>query len=392
MRNITEIKKRKLDEICNPLLSESDVEARMAAERLSKEAASFGLGLDKFLDLAVDLSSGDEAAAYNNGKGLSGFEQVMLKMKLPMRNNFKNQVTLAQASDTFATKPGSRILFPYAIDNVLRWNNNLDQMEKVSDLLSGSRTTSGNELIRIVAEDDANARKTSRVGEGANIPMRKVRYSEKAVTFYKHGSGIEYTYEFERRAALDIITPFAARVARDLEISKMNAATNIMINGDGVNGAATALSQANLDAQAVDGKISYDGLLGALATAIKKYHAIDTIAGNIDAYLQLMKVFGVAAASNAYNVDQLGEKGGPKFLTLSNIFTPVKFVLDSSVPEGKLLMFNRPDTLEEIVEANSRIEEENRNVNSQIIQYVRTENTGYSLIYPDCRYVYTYKA
>lgn len=392
MRNITEIKKRKLDEICNPLLSESDVEARMAAERLSKEAASFGLGLDKFLDLAVDLSSGDEAAAYNNGKGLSGFEQVMLKMNLPMRNNFKNQVTLAQASDTFATKPGSRILFPYAIDNVLRWNNNLDQMEKVSDLLSGSRTTSGNELIRIVGEDDVNARKNFRVGEGSNIPMRKVRYSEKAVTFYKHGSGIEYTYEFERRAALDIITPFAARVARDLEISKMNAATNIMINGDGVNGAATALSQATLDAAAENGKISYDGLLAALATAIKKYHAIDTIAGNIDAYLQLMKVFGVAAASNAYNVDQLGEKGGPKFLTLSNIFTPVKFVLDSSVPEGKLLMFNRPDTLEEIVEANSRIEEENRNVNSQIIQYVRTENTGYSLIYPDCRYVYTYKA
>ena len=391
MRNITEIKKRKLDEICNPLLSESDVEARMAAERLSKEAASFGLGLDKFLDLAVDLSSGDEAAAYNNGKGLSGFEQVMLRMNLPMRNNFKNQVTLAQASDTFATKPGSRILFPYAIDNVLRWNNNLDQMEKVSDLLSGSRTTSGNELIRIVAEDDVNARKTFRVGEGANIPMRKVRYSEKAVTFYKHGSGIEYTYEFERRAALDIITPFAARVARDLEISKMNAATNIMINGDGVNGAATALSQATLDSAATNGKISYDGLLAALATAIKKYHAIDTIAGNIDAYLQLMKLFGLSASS-AYKVDQLAEKGGPKFLTLSNIFTPVKFVLDSSVPEGKLLMFNRPDTLEEIVEANSRIEEDNRNVTSQIIQYVRTENTGYSLIYPDCRYVYTYKA
>ena len=104
-----------------------------------------------------------------------------------------------------------------------------------------------------------------------------------------------------------------------------------------------------------------------------------------------MKLFGLSASS-AYEVDQLAEKGGPKFLTLSNIFTPVKFVLDSSVPEGKLLMFNRPDTLEEIVEANSRIEEENRNVNSQIIQYVRTENTGYSLIYPDCRYVYTYKA
>lgn len=392
IKNITEIKKRKVADICNPLLSESDNEAMLAAEKLQKEAASYGLALNDFLDLAIDLSEGDEKAAYKNGEGLSGFEQVMFKMNLPMKNNYKDQVTLAQASDTFATKPGSRILFPYAIDNVLRWNNNIDQMEKVADILSGSRTTNGNELIRIVAEDDENARKSFRVGEGARIPMRKVRYSDRSVQFYKHGSGIEYTYEFERRAALDIITPFAARVARDLEISKMKAATDIMINGDGVNGAATALSQASIDSGATDGTISYDGLLGALATAVKAHHPIDTIAGNIDAYLQLVKLFGVSAASSAYEVDQMAGKGGPQFMGLRNIFTPVNFVLDSAVPAGKLLMFNRPDTLEELVEANSRIAEEEKNVLSQVISYVRTENTGYSLIYPDCRYVYTYKA
>lgn len=391
MKNITDIKKRKLSEICNPLLSENDTEALNSAERLVKEANSYGLPLDQFCDLAVDLSDGEEKAMYDNGKGLSGFEQVMLKMNLPMRNNFKDQVTLAQASDTFATKPGSRIMFPYAIDNVLRWNNNLDQMEKVSDIVSSSRTVNGQELIRIVAEDDENARKSFRIGEGAAVPVRKVRYSSRAVTFYKHGSGIEYTYEFERRAALDIITPFAARVQRDLEISKMRSATEIMINGDGVNAAAKELDQATLDAGATNGKVSYDGLLAALAQAIKAYHPIDTIAGNIDAYLQLAKLFGTAAVSSAYAVDQQAAKGGPQFMALRNIFSPVQFVLDSAVPDGKLLMFNRPDTLEELVEANSRVAEEDRNVRSQTVSYYRTENTGYSLIYPDCRYVYTYK-
>ena len=391
MKNITEITKRKLADICNPLLSEHDSEALLAAEKLQKEAASYGLGLDKFLDLAVDLSEGEEKAAYKNGEGLSGFEQVMFKMNLPMKNNFKDQVTLAQASDTFATKPGARILFPYAIDNVLRWNNNLEMSERVSDLISGSRTSNGNELVRIVLEDDENARKTFRVGEGGRIPVRKVGYSEKAVTFYKHGSGIEYTYEFNRRAAMDMITPFAARVARELEISKIKSCTDIMINGDGVNNAAVALSQATLDPSATDGKISYDGLLAALAGAIKAHHPIDTIAGDIDAYLQLMKLFGTAAASSAYEVDQLAAKGGPQFMSLRNIFTPVNFVLDSAVPAGKLLMFNRPDTIEELVEANSSIQEEEKNIRNQIITYVRTENTGYSLIYPDCRYVYTYK-
>lgn len=390
MKNIIEIRKRKLDEICNPLLSESDSEAKFAAEKLSKEAAEYGLPLDKFLDLAVDLSEGEEKAAYKNGDGLSGFEQVMFKMNLPMRNNYKDQVVLAQASDTFATKPGSHILFPYAIDNVLRWNNNLEMNERVSDLISGSRTSNGNELVRIVAEDDAEARKTHRVGEGARIPVRKVSYSQKAVTFYKHGSGIEYTYEYNRRASIDLITPFAARVARDLEISKIKACTDIMINGDGVNAAATPLTQSSIDSQAQSGKLSYDGLLGALAIAIKAHHPIDTIAGDIDAYLQFAKLFGTAAVSSAYQVDQQAAKGGPQFMALRNIFTPVNFVLDSAVPSGKLLMFNRPDTIEEIVEANSQIQEEEKSARSQIITYFRTENTGYSIIYPDCRYVYTY--
>lgn len=390
VKSVSEIQKRKLEEIYKPLLSENTNEAIYAGQKLMREAKEYGLDLSQFLDLAVDLSEGEEAQLFDGGKGLSGFEQVMFKMNLPMRNNFKNQVALAQASDTFATKPGSRILFPYAIDNVLRWQENLPSMEKVSDLVAGSRTVSGNELIRIIGKDDVDARKTFRVGEGANIPVRKVSYSDRSVTFYKHGSGIEYTYEFERRAALDIITPFAARIARDLEISKLSAATNIVINGDGVNDPATAVSQATLDKSATDGKLSYDGLIGALVGAIKKGTPIDTIAGNIDAYLQFMKLFGTAATSNAYEVEQMANVGGPKFLGLQNIFTPVRFVLNSAVPNGKLLMFNKADTVEELVEANSRIAEEEKNVTSQIVKYVKTENTGYSLIYPDCRYIYTY--
>lgn len=388
MNNICDIKKIKLGDVISNLTHEDESKARFESVKLAKEAASFGLGLDSYLDLAIDMST--EESANLAEQGMSGFEQVMFKMNLPTKNDYRHQISLAQSSDTFATKPGSRILFPYAIDNVLRWNNNLDNLSKVSDLVSGSRTVQGNELVRVVAEDNAEKRRTFRVGEGANIPTRKIGYSDRSVTFYKHGSGIEYTYEFERRAALDIITPFAARVARDLELSKMKACTDIMILGDGVNAGATPLSQATLDPSATNGKISYDGLLAALATAVKAFHPIDTIAGNVDAYLQLVKMFSTTTQS-AFMVDQNAAKGGPQFISLNNIFVPVKFVLDNAVPDGKLLMFNRPDTIEELVEANSRIAEENKDVTSQVIKYVRTENTGYSLIYPDCRYIYTYK-
>jgi hypothetical protein len=383
------IQKRKLEDIVNGLLSDSATESVMAGERLAKDAKEANMSLDKFLDYAVDLSEGE--ASDLHAKGLSGYEMVNLKMGLPTKNDPRNQVSLAQASETFATKPGSRVLFPYTVDNVLRWNSRMDTMERVEDLIASSRTITGNELVRTVLEDTAEDRKTFRVSEGARIPVRRVKLSNTAVDIFKHASGIEFTYEFERRASLDVITPFAARVERDLQLSKIGSATNIIISGDGVNAAAATLDQATLDPQATDGKISYDGILAACAIAAKNHTPIDTIAGDIDAYMQLVKLFGTPATSSAFAADQMAQKGAPQFLQLSNIFLPIRFVLNSAVPAGKLLMFNRADTLEEIVESGSRIQEEERAVRSQVITYVKSENTGYGLVYGDTRWVYTYK-
>lgn len=384
------VKKIKLEEVVKGLTSDLPSDSIRAGEQLSNEAKAENMALDVYLNYAIDKSEGEAAELATHG--LSGYEMVNLKLGLPLKNDARNQISLASASETFATKPGSRILFPYTVDNVLRWTERMDNMERVEDLITSSRTISGNELIRVVAEDSSDDRKTFKVAEGARIPVRKVKLGEKAVQIFKHGSGLEFTYEFQRRASLDIITPFAARVERDLQLSKVAAATSILINGDGVNAGATALSQATLDPSATDGKISYDGVLAACALAAKAHAPIDTIAGDIDAYVQLVKMFGTPAASSAFAADQMAEKGGPQFLMMRNIFAPIRFVLDSSVPAGKLLMFNRADSLEEIVEAGSRIQEEERAIREQIITYTKTENTGYGLVYADARYVYTYKA
>lgn len=383
------VKKIKLEDVVKGLTAELPSDSIRAGEALSHDAKDANMALDVYLNQAIDMTEGE--AAQLASKGLSGYEMVNLKLGLPLKNDDRNQISLSSASETFATKPGSRILFPYTIDNVLRWSSRLDNMERVEDLINGSRTISGNELVRIVANDTADDRKTFKVAEGARIPVRKVSLGQKAIEIFKHGSGLEFTYEFQRRASLDIITPFAARVERDLQLSKVSAATGILINGDGVNAGATALSQATLDPSATNGKISYDGILAACVTAAKAHAPIDTIAGDMDAYVQLMKLFGTAATSSAFSVDQMAQKGGPQFLTMQNIFTPIRFVLDSAVPAGKLLMFNRADSLEEIVEAGSRIQEEERAIREQIITYTKTENTGYGLVYSDARWLYTYK-
>lgn len=382
---LSQIKKRKLDDIVNPLLSNSQRDSEEAGLSLSREAASFGVNLPDFLNLAVDFSEGEEAQL--KAAGLSGYEMVNYKMGLPNKDDFRNQITLAQASETFATKPGSRVLFPYTIDNVLRWKDRQSSMESVEDLIAGSRTIRGNEVIRLIAEDDADARKTFTVAEGGRIPVRKVKMSSTNVTIYKHGSGMEFTYEFLRRNSVDLVTPFAARIERDLQDSKMGTCTSIMINGDGINPGATAITQEGAGASTT---LTYDSIVALATRALKDKNPIDTIAGDIDAYWQFVKIFG-SFVSGSSEADALAGKGGPSLTLGRNIFLPIKFVLNSHVPAGKILAFNKGETIEELVEANSRISDEEDAIRNQIVTYVRTENTGYSLIYPKTRYLLTYK-
>lgn len=387
MLNLSEIKKRKVEDVVAGILSSNDRDSEEAGLKLAREAADFGLNLRDFLDLAIDMSEGEEARLHNEAK-MSGFEMVSAKLNLPMKNDYRNQITLAQASETFATKPGSRIMFPYTIDGVLRWADRLDNLESVNDMIASSRTIRGNEFIRVVAEDTEDDRKTHTIAEGARIPVHKVRTTSTGVQIWKHGSGMEFTYEFMRRNLMDVVTPFAARVARDLEYSKLGQATAIMMNGDGVNPEATAVTGKGATASS---KLSYEMIMDLAVRAIKDKNPIDTIAGNIDTYCQYVDIFGAAAISSAFEAEQKAQKGAPQLLLARNIFLPIKFVLNNNVPDGKLLAFNKNETLEELVESGSRIEEETASVRNQVVTYVRTENTGYSLIYPKTRYLLSYK-
>src|SRR3546814_18374084 len=97
-------------------------------------------------------------------------------------------------------------------------------------------------ISTVVDDKDAEYQQTGVIAEGARIPIRSSRTTEKCVKFYKLGGGFEFTYEFERRASLDIVTPYAARMQREVEIGEVAIATGLIIHDDGVTGAAPVLT------------------------------------------------------------------------------------------------------------------------------------------------------
>lgn len=395
MTRLTDIAQHRkpVEEVVGGLLASSNHESAENGQKLVRMARDAGLSVRDYLTLAVDVRSGKHAEA-NQAAGLNGYEAALSHLNLPFGNDFEQGVVLQAASDTFATYAGTRAMFPEVLDDMLKQLGRMDQIENTAALISQSRTINGVEMISTVMDDTAGEDGTFTIAEGGKIPVRAVRTSQSSVRMYKHGSGYEFTYEFNRRASLDIITPFAARVARRLEISKVAAATSVLIEGDGVNLGATPADLATYGADFLGGKTlkdNYRALAKFIMSQWKAGYPIDTIACNFDLYVEMMFMFAQTNIGTASDIQNLAAAGAPS-INLPVMNGAINVVLSSTIPDGFFVAFVKSETLEELVEAGSIIAESERSITTQVVTYVRSENTGYKLSFPDTRFYVKAKA
>lgn len=390
--DLISVPRQPVEEVLAGLRSDSQHESKEAAAKLLAKARGVNLGLRDYLTLAIDVRQGENAERYAD---LNGYEAALAHLNLPFHNDFEQGVLLQAASETFQTFPGTRALFPEVIDDMLRWSDRQDQIESTEHLVGQRRTISGNEMVSTIVEDDSDERGTYTVPELANIPVRTIRTSETAVKMYKHGSAYRTSYEFSRRASLDILTPFAARVARQLEISKTTAAVSVLINGDGVNGAATVKALGADYGGDFSGNLTlkdnYRALVKFLMDCARAGKPVDTLVGNFDTYVELLFMFMPTLNGGRSDAEAIATMGGPS-LQLPILGGAVKFAIASAVPPNRLIAYSKAETLEELIEAGSSISENERSVLNQAVTYVRTENTGYKLAFGDTRTILTTNA
>lgn len=385
--DLINIKKRPVEEVLGDLKASSRHDSTQAGLTILSQAKEAGLSLRDYLTLAIDTRAGENKERYANAQ-LNGYEASLDYLNLPFRNEYESGVLLQASSETFQTFPGTRALFPEVIDDMLRWKDRQEMIETTDPLVAQSRTIASTELVSTVVEDDSDERGTYIVPELANIPVRTIRTSETSVRMFKHGSAYRTSYEFNRRASLDLLTPFASRVARQLEISKVSAATSVLINGDGVNAAAPVVTLGSYGADFTNGKTlkdNYRALAKFFMARAKAGNPVDTIVGNFDTYVELMFMFmPTTNVPNGTDI-QAAQALGAASLQLPIMGGSINFAFSSAMPADRLMCFSRGETLEELVEAGASIAENERSITNQSVTYVRTEVTGYKLAFSDTR-------
>lgn len=400
---LSEIQRKPLDAILGKIGSKDPHESERAGLALCSEAKQYGLNLRDFLTLAVDVRAshkeinGQKVNPYQVGEGrfMSGYEAALMELNLPVKQDLKSGIVLEAAGDTFHFKPGTRALFPEVVDDMMRWEDRMDQFETTDGLVAQSRTIRGTELItRAIMKDSEEARQTGIIAEFGNIPVFDLTSTENAVKFYKFGSAMRTSYEFQRRVSLDILTPYAARIERQMQISKVGMATHMLINGDSVHGAATAHQISAYSADLTGGKTLKDNYQALMKFLVKCAHEgtpVDTLVGNLDMYVELFLMFTPVTGTKSV-AEHLQEKGAPSVGLTLPLMKNVNFRLSSGMPNGKLLAYSKADTLEELVEANSDIKESETAIKNQSMTYVRTQNAGYKLIFGDTRRILDVKS
>lgn len=368
------------------LMSSNAAESLQAGMDIANHAKQLGVSAREYLQLSVDTGKGEFA-----NDQLDGYQTALYAAQLPVKDDFAKGIVLQAAAETFQTFPGMRVLFPEVMDDIVQWKYRQQNLESVSGIVSQSRSMSGVELITTVVDDEGkDYRQFGRIAERANIPVRSIRGTEHSVKFFKYGGGYELSYEFSRRASLDILAPYAARMEREVEIGQMGDATALLINGDPVHAAAPVISGKTLATQVGStygkGKIDWEAFLKWLVLRAQAGTPVDTIVGNYDMHFEWLRMFSKPSLGLGTPQIEALRKAGVNLAEANPRFQfNVNFEVSSAAPAEKLIGFSKADTLEELVETGSDIQESANAIGNQTVKYVRTRNTGYRLIFGDTR-------
>jgi hypothetical protein len=377
-------------DVVGQLMSTNTSESAEAGLALMASAQEYGLNVADYLRLKI------QPADLALEMGLDGYETAKLHLGLPTAEDYSKGVVLQAAADAFATFRGVRALFPSVTDDVVQWQYRQTEFESPESIISQSRTINGTELITTVVTDtEEDYERYGMIAEGARIPVWSIKASEQSVKIFKFGVGLEWTYEFARRASLNLITPYVMRAERAKKRAQTGTAYALMVNGDGVHGAATVRDASdvetdnNLDVGAVAaGRLNWEIVTAWLVERAKAGTPIDTVAGNWDTWLQWQLMFAKPTIEAGLSQgDVLRRAGVQAALGTPQLDLRINFALVSDAAANQLLGFSKNDTVEELIENGSDIEESERIIRNQRVNLYNTQNAGYRLIFGDTRQI-----
>ncbi|WP_103110706.1 phage major capsid protein [Brevibacillus reuszeri] len=173
-----------------------------------------------------------------NYKG-TPFENTSALQRQLVSRGIKTFGAQADRVSKFFETDDNRLLFPAVIEASIRKglneNNIIEQLVATTTNLADSDTYKA-----MIWEEDPASEELRRVTQGGPLPETNITLGDKEITVYKYGRMLVGTYEALKNQKLNVYLMKLQQFGYRLALNEVEAAINVLINGDGgVAGADT---------------------------------------------------------------------------------------------------------------------------------------------------------
>lgn len=368
---------------------------------LYKASIDAGMTFWQYLEMVQPSKPGDTLSAFERQLQLSG---IIVKSR-PDLGLYSSSGEYFFQSD----RPGSAILFPVLLQKTALWTK-LKSFVDINRIVATTRTITGTSAYSALSIDDSNITGASspsahgrrfRVDQRGNFPAVNIGWSEKTNAVTKHGVQLNWTYEFVRRASIELMQTVVARIMLQDQLELFNEAVSIVINGDGTANpacdvktfkltAAGATANQIVDADAAAGKLTYAGWLKFIGNS--RPYTFDAVFGNLDTLVKFVTMSRptMDPAEIITNLLEAKNQGTAKLDT--PLFPNVTLFLADGMPADKLLGVDTSFALERVIELGSDLKEVERVIQNQTEAMVISISDNVSKIFKEAAQLLDFSA
>jgi hypothetical protein len=253
------------------------------------------------------------------------------------------------AYESNGTADTNEWLFPIWLDSKL--NESVAAANMINYLVSTTVNVDSSvvksAMLDLNTGKNAKAVQIRRVAELADLPTARITLGSKAVSLYKKGLAVEFSYEAARRMNIDLFTKHMSAVVADTARQEQAEAVETLRYGDGNGNAAMNLGT-------LTGGLTQDNLIDLLIDyEMKNNFAADTVVVDTDTYKKVAKML--------YNVNEASGISNRVSFTMPQLNIKDIVVLHADLAKESdknvILLANRANTLQRFVENGSVIQE-----------------------------------
>lgn len=294
------------------------------------------------------------------GTALEGMDAYQRQLK---RFDIKVSGAGSDMVQKFFTSTGSSALFPEYVSRAVR--QGMEEANLISSVVATVTKINSMDyrtIASVPSEDDKSLKKVS---AGSVIPETRIKTQENLVKLHKRGRMLVAPYEALKYQRLDLFTVTLKQIGAYIARQQFQDAVDVLVNGDGNDNAATAISAKT------SGTLGYMDLIG-LVNTLDPY-ALNTLIASPDMMMAMLNLEEFKNPQTGINFQGTGKLNRPM---------GANFIKSKSVEDGHIIALDKDCALEMVVAADVLVDYD-KLIDRQLERAAVTSTSGFAKIFPD---------